>query len=46
MKICLFGASSNITGESYIKKVEELGELLARRGHELIFGAEIGRAHV
>ena len=39
MKICLFGASSNITGESYIKKVEELGELLARRGHELIFGA-------
>ncbi|MBO4290213.1 MAG: TIGR00730 family Rossman fold protein [Lachnospiraceae bacterium] len=39
MKICLFGASSSITGESYIKKVEELGELLAKRGHELIFGA-------
>ena len=39
MKICLFGASSSITGESYIKKVEELGEVLAKRGHELIFGA-------
>lgn len=39
MKICLFGASSSITKESYIKKVEELGELLAKRGHELIFGA-------
>ena len=39
MNICLFGASSRITGESYIKKVEELGEVLAKRGHALIFGA-------
>ena len=39
MKVCLFGASSSITKDCYIKKVEELGEVLARRGHELVFGA-------
>lgn len=39
MKICVFGASSQYIDEDYITKVEELGEMLARRGHSLVFGA-------
>lgn len=39
MKICVFGASSMKTNESYIKSVEEMGEYLARKGHSLVFGA-------
>lgn len=39
MKICIFGAASAHIDENYIKKVEELGELLAKRGHSLVFGA-------
>ena len=39
MKICVFGAASYEINEKYIKLVEELGELMAKRGHELVFGA-------
>ena len=39
MKICVFGASSAHIDEIYIKKVEELGERLAKKGHSLVFGA-------
>lgn len=39
MKICIFGAASAHIDDIYIKKVEELGEKLALRGHSLVFGA-------
>ena len=39
MKICIFGAASSEIDEIYINAVEELGENLAKRGHELVFGA-------
>ena len=39
MNICLYGASSTEIGESYLIATEELGELLARRGHSLVYGA-------
>ncbi len=39
MKICIFGAASAHIDEVYIKKVEELGYEMARRGHSLVFGA-------
>jgi len=39
MKICIFGAASNEIDKSYIDAVEKLGEIMAKRGHELVFGA-------
>jgi hypothetical protein len=39
MKICVFGAASMHIDEKYIKKVEELGAKMAKRGHSLVFGA-------
>ncbi|MBR0366645.1 MAG: TIGR00730 family Rossman fold protein [Clostridia bacterium] len=39
MKICLFGAASELIDERYMKRVEALGETLAKRGHTMIFGA-------
>ena len=39
MKICIFGAASNEIDKEYIRLVEEFGELLAKRGHSLVFGA-------
>ena len=39
MNICIYGASSNDISEIYLKKTEELGEILARHGHGLVFGA-------
>ena len=39
MNICVFGAASDKIDEKYIKKVELLGEILAKRGHNLVFGA-------
>ena len=39
MKICIFGAASAHIDDIYVKKVEELGEILAKRGHSLVFGA-------
>ena len=38
MKITFYGASSRILDQKYIDTVEKMGEMLARRGHELIFG--------
>jgi len=38
MNICVYGASSNLIDDVYIKACEELGRELARRGHTLIFG--------
>jgi len=39
MKIAVYGASSPLIDDKYIKATETLGEELARRGHELVFGA-------
>lgn len=38
MKICVFGASSDLIDPSYIQAVEELGEKMSKRGHSLVFG--------
>ncbi len=39
MKICVFGAASNNIGKSYIETVEQLGRLMGKRHHTLVFGA-------
>lgn len=39
MKICVFGAASNEIDPEYIRLVEEFGEMMAKRGHSLVFGA-------
>ncbi len=39
MKICVYGASSNEIDGVYIQAGEQLGEEMAARGHELVFGA-------
>lgn len=39
MKICVFGAASNEIDNTYKEAVERLGELMAQRGHSLVFGA-------
>ena len=39
MTICLFGAASEKIDQKYKDAVEKLGYDLARRGHDLIFGA-------
>lgn len=39
MRICVYGASSDLIDKSYITAVEELGETMAERGHGLVFGA-------
>ncbi len=39
MKICVFGAASNRIDSEYIRMVEILGEMMAKRGHSLVFGA-------
>lgn len=39
MKICVFGAASSRIDEKYVAAVEKLGEEMAARGHELVFGA-------
>lgn len=38
MNICVYGASSNIIDDGYILAGEELGEIIAKRGHGLVFG--------
>ncbi len=38
MKICIYGASSNSIDEEYLKAGMELGQEMAKRGHELVFG--------
>ena len=39
MNICVFGAASDKIDKKYIERVEALGEILAKRGHNLVFGA-------
>lgn len=39
MNVCLYGASSTEIARDYIDVTEELGELLAREGHGLVYGA-------
>ncbi len=39
MNICVFGASSPTIDKTYIDAVENLGEFMASRGHDLVFGA-------
>lgn len=38
MNICVYGAASPTIDKEYIEKTEELGKLLAQRGHSLVFG--------
>ena len=38
MKICIYGASSNIIDESFISAGELLGETLAQKNHAVVFG--------
>ena len=39
MNICVYGAASSLVDSSYINVGEKICELLARRGHNLVFGA-------
>lgn len=39
MKICVFGAASKIIDQKYTDAVEEMGEYLAKNGHDLVFGS-------
>ncbi|MCM1113883.1 MAG: TIGR00730 family Rossman fold protein [Clostridium sp.] len=39
MNICVFGAASSEISKDYIEKVEDLALTLAKRGHNLVFGA-------
>ncbi|MBR3994079.1 MAG: TIGR00730 family Rossman fold protein [Clostridia bacterium] len=38
MNICVYGAASKTLDRKYIDAVENLGEHLAKRGHNLVFG--------
>lgn len=38
MKICVYGAASNEIDRGYISVLEDFGEKIAKKGHELIFG--------
>ena len=38
MKICVYGASSNVIAQHYIEAGETLGLAMAKRGHSLVFG--------
>ena len=42
MKICVFGASSDRIEPAYYDAAYELGALLAREGHRLVFGGGAG----
>ncbi|MDO4618215.1 MAG: TIGR00730 family Rossman fold protein [Clostridia bacterium] len=42
MKICVFGAASDYIADVYKKDGEHLGELLAEKGHSLVFGGGAG----
>lgn len=39
MNICVFGAASPEIDRQYIESAEKLGEEMAKRGHNLVFGA-------
>ncbi len=38
MRICIYGAASPRIDNEYIRKVEQMGEALAKRGHTMVFG--------
>ena len=38
MKICLFGSGSNNIDEKYLKSGYNLGEMIAKNNHDLVFG--------
>ena len=38
MRICVYGAASPTIDEVYIKTVEEMGKIMVKRGHSLVFG--------
>ena len=38
MRICVYGAASPTIDPEYIRKVEDLGREMAKRGHDLVFG--------
>ena len=38
MRICVYGAASPTIDKMYIEKVEQMGKLMAKRGHSLVFG--------
>lgn len=38
MKICIYGAARDEIPPVYLRRAEEFGHMLARRGHSLIFG--------
>ncbi len=38
MRICIYGASSNMVSDKYIVPAKSLCEKLAKRGHSLVFG--------
>ena len=42
MRICVYGASSRTIDKKYITAVEEMGEMMAKRGHTLVFGGGDG----
>ena len=44
MNICLFGAASALIDTEYMKAVEELGEMMAKKGHTMIYGGLMGAA--
>ncbi len=39
MRICVYGAASPTIDQKYIDATEKMGEALAKRGHNLVFGA-------
>ena len=38
MRICVYGASSNVIDPAYLQAGEALGQAMAKRGHSLVFG--------
>ncbi len=38
MRICVYGAASPTIDQKYMETTEKMGELLAQRGHNLVFG--------
>lgn len=39
MRLCVYGAASNAISQEFISKTEELGREIARRGHNMVYGA-------
>ena len=39
MNICVYGAASEKIADIYIKAGEEFGKILAKRGHQLVYGS-------